>query len=449
MSDLTQFEWGDLDGIKGVRGHTISNNGDTALLQLDWLGGPNGRDYFVTYSVGTESWGVIEPSVAVQNNSVGGLAWFEASDDLSKIAFVTRDALTTDDLNRNADVYLLDPASGALDLVFNPATPAGPNVLGDLSGDGETVIVLSSERTNAGYRQAELFDLDADTRESLFKYLDPAGYAPGDTNIRDVRLSEDGRFVGVMIGDDRVLRIDRQDGSVFDLTGETGGYDGLAGDGFFLGFEMSGNGRYLLFTYDNSFGDREDGLVRVDTTTGALDYVYNADFLDAGLLGFSISDDGRYVAFVTSTPDLVAEDSLSDGSSRDPDLFVRDMGTGQIQLLAADDAQAGSGFSSMIPKISGDGTQILINTAGAAAFEGEFGEDIAAASVISGYGRWLPELAGVTRDGTAGNDNLTRNRQAPTRCAVSATTRSGVSTATTSSKAATARTRSTAAMATT
>jgi hypothetical protein len=70
--------------------------------------------------------------------------------------------------------------------------------------------------------------------------------------------------------------------------------------------------------------------------------------------GASISSDGRYVVFASTSPDLVANDS-----NNFTDLFVRDRQTGTTQRVSVSDSETEATDRSFSPSISADGRYVV------------------------------------------------------------------------------------------
>ena len=91
--------------------------------------------------------------------------------------------------------------------------------------------------------------------------------------------------------------------------------------------------------------------VTVDPETGAPVAVRGTWFC----LGF-MSDDGRYVAFVSEGANWVANDT-----NNRPDVFVRDMTTGSIRLVSVDPAGAQFDRIIQVCSLSGDGRYVAFS----------------------------------------------------------------------------------------
>ncbi|HMN98529.1 MAG TPA: PxKF domain-containing protein [Miltoncostaeaceae bacterium] len=161
---------------------------------------------------------------------------------------------------------------------------AGPSSIGDMSDDGRIVAF-----TNAGSAQGLHI---RDTATGLTELI--AGGTPS--------LSDDGRYVAYSSGADIFVR-DRQEGVTTRASIDSGG-DPVEGSEPMI----SGNGRYVVFT-TGSAGQGSQVVLR-DLQLGTTEQVSvqgNGDGLAPGGYAPSISDDGRYVAFVSGLRALLRD----------------------------------------------------------------------------------------------------------------------------------------------
>jgi Tol biopolymer transport system component len=197
---------------------------------------------------------------------------------------------------------------------------------------------------------------------------DPNGYS----NLPSI--SGDGRYVafesaasdlvpGDGNGAEDVFVRDLQAGTTIRASVDTAGGDP---DGWSELASISGNGRYVAFTSrapDLVPGDGNgtwDVFVRdiqAGTTTRASIDTAGGDPNDASY-PWSISADGRYVAFQSYASDLVPGDG--NGES---DVFVRDLQAGTTVRASVDTAGGDPDGQSSAPSISGDGRVIAFESA--------------------------------------------------------------------------------------
>jgi Tol biopolymer transport system component len=139
------------------------------------------------------------------------------------------------------------------------------------------------------------------------------------------------------------------------------------------GQAISSDGRYVVFSTsasnltsdDTDFS--EDVYVRdrvANTTTLVTRPVLNVPKGDGGAYGPTISDDGRFIAFLTNRDDLVAQGTEDEFSS---DVLVKDMQTGKIELVSRASGATGAPADSDSghPTISDDGRFVSFNSLGA------------------------------------------------------------------------------------
>lgn len=142
---------------------------------------------------------------------------------------------------------------------------------------------------------------------------------------------------------------------------------GAEADGDSMWPAMSGDGRYVVFTSDatnlvlNDTNDSADIFVRDLVGERTFRVSIGDDEGEAGgsSVGASVSEDGRYVAFTSYAPDLVAVDN-----NGVPDVFVRDRaGMRTWRVSVRSDGHASNGVSSD-PSISADGRLVAFVSTG-------------------------------------------------------------------------------------
>ena len=126
---------------------------------------------------------------------------------------------------------------------------------------------------------------------------------------------------------------------------------------------VSQHGRYVVFqSRDSQFAESDtNGLEDVflrDTTAGTTELVSGVEGEALSGSGATVSANGRYVAFLSSSPDLSSEDANGDKF----DVFVRDMEMGDITLVsrASDGTQRNRDSDAAV--ISADGTRVAFLT---------------------------------------------------------------------------------------
>ena len=247
---------------------------------------------------------------------------------------------------------------------------------------------------------------------------------PGNGVIGGSDISDDGRYVAFASTSDNLVPGDVN--AVTDIflrdtrTGTTrlvsGGVAGQpADDGAEFGAAISGNGRYVVFTsYASNLvsGDtnNERDIFVYDSRTGVTTRasVFAGDRQISGAsIGATISDDGRYVAFV-----VVAFTGTDDqgiplyGQAA----FVHDMRTGTTTRVSRQ-ADGGTNLSVFQTAISGNGKRVVFSGFGDWIGDGGIGTGIFVHDLSSGAtvranrpatGDALPDATnpGISRDGT-------------------------------------------------
>ncbi|UUY05013.1 hypothetical protein LRS13_05640 [Svornostia abyssi] len=183
--------------------------------------------------------------------------------------------------------------------------------------------------------------------------------APGLAQAERRDISGDGRFALVDPGDDRgptrLLVVDRRTGATHEAGRQSIADGGALADDRVLDPTISGDGRIVAFSSSAtnlSTSDRDDQRdVFVHDIAAGTTTVIGAGDGHAG--DPSLSADGRFVAFSSSSTNLVPEDR--DDS---PDIFVHDRQTGTTRLVSRSSAGTTGNGASERPSISGDGRTI-------------------------------------------------------------------------------------------
>ncbi|HMC07628.1 MAG TPA: hypothetical protein VKG89_09585, partial [Solirubrobacterales bacterium] len=195
--------------------------------------------------------------------------------------------------------------------------------------------------------------------------VDDAGNQ-GNADSSDSAVSDDGRFVayysaasnlvpGDTNGVDDIFVRDRLTGTTERVSVDAAGNQGN-GDSF--GPALSADGRFV------SFRSQASNLVPGDTNGASDDFVYDrqtgqierisVDSAGNEANGDSfetwMSDDGRYVAFLSFASNLVSGDT--NGVS---DIFVRDRQAGTTERVSVDSSGTEANGESFYPQISADG----------------------------------------------------------------------------------------------
>lgn len=375
----------------GIFLRTLNAN-DTELISChsnDCSGTPTGANAF-------------DPSVRVVPGVGGTLCSTANANGCVLVAFDTADASITNDAGGKSQIIVAVAPTSTTDTaapsgVFIASRPNGSGIaLGDgdsthpsLDSDGRAVAFISKagnltppDVLPANPQEAYLRRLDGSTTK-LVSRADGAGGAPANSNSRFVSLggdvsdlrtafeTDDATNFGAAIGTNVWVRDDAA--STTSLLNRAAGAGGAPGD-LGAGFPptMSADGSSVLFESGASnLGDGPAGFGRLHVRrldSGALAMVSRPDGTAAfaSLTGMSqagenaISDDGRYVAFQSTSSSLPGSPSASN-----PGIFVRDLLTGSTVLVSRASGAGGAmadGFSSDAT-ISGDGRYVAFTSA--------------------------------------------------------------------------------------
>ncbi len=189
---------------------------------------------------------------------------------------------------------------------------------------------------------------------------DRGGHAPSiSADGQRVAFVTQTKFEANAADGDQVYVRDLATGNVLPVSTPTGGAQDRGG----AAPVISGNGRFVVFItqtkFDPQASDGVDQIYRRDLQTGAVvpvtrpaQSISGGAVTDRGGHSPSISDDGRFVAFVTSTqfdPDAADADQI----------YVRDLDTGNILRVSTPANGINGGSTTDLggtdPRISGDG----------------------------------------------------------------------------------------------
>ncbi len=298
--------------------------------------------------------------------------------------------LEAGDLNQACDVFVRDRLLGTTRLVSrNPFAQAGagPSFSPAISGDGNWVVFFSDANDldpadASPYRDA--FLLERSTGLIQIASLTTAG-GPGDFNTGSsyavpggTGISRDGRFAVFtsFAGLDPIDQNGEQDIYVRDRVAGTTRLLSLDSTGQISLYEasqpaISGDGRFVVFYSGNPHfvpldTNGRDAFVR-NIATGATERVSVDSFgaqvtyvgpIQPELVGYpSISYDGRFVAFETSSQHLVP----GDNGTR-PDVFVHDRVAHVTQIISRGLAGIAGNLGSVRPSISSDGAFVAFQS---------------------------------------------------------------------------------------
>lgn len=334
------------------------------------------------------------------------------------VAFVSLASdLVAGDTNGLADIFVHDRTTGEIERV-SVASDGSQSNFGsrspDISGDGRYV-VFASEASNLVVNdtnsRADIFVHDRETGQTTRISVALNG-TQGDGISDDPAITPDGRYVTfesdsttLVAGDTNtttdVFVHDRYSGNVTrvsvdssgTLSNGTSSNPAISADGQIVAFSSFATN--LASTDTNGFPDIFVHYLQTGQTVHA-----SIDSGGGSANGFSdvpsLSADGRFVAFESTSSDLVAGDTNSQY-----DVFVRDLTLGQTMRITAGSTQGDDDSAS--PEISADGKLITFYSEATNLIVG----DTNAFADIFLYNRAKDTLTRIStaEDGTQGNQN--------------------------------------------
>jgi Tol biopolymer transport system component len=252
-----------------------------------------------------------------------------------------------------------------------PAAQPGDSSEPALAQNGRLVVFSSTAAylvANDDNASSDIFLRDMLTQTTTRLGIGLGGAEPNDDSVGPV-ISEDGRYVaflswasnlvaGIDDGHRHVYLLDRLSGQISledrNSDGTPASYNATPP------MAISPNGRFLAFAsfssdlVDDDTNGRQDIFVRnvQAGTTLRASLSGSGTQISSDAEQPAISDDGRFVAFVTSAPEL--------GGSGDSDVFLRDMQQ-HATILVSQAVGAGIGDSTR-PRMSADGRRIAFRT---------------------------------------------------------------------------------------
>ena len=271
--------------------------------------------------------------------------------------------------------------SEATNLIPGGNLPFGIFVHDRQSGTTEIVSVSSRGRQGEGLSSSP--DISADGRFVAFD-SDAENLARDRNNITDV------------------FRHDRETGETILVSVSS---EGQQGDSSSHAPAISGDGRFIVFHANSSLAPEDTNEttdvylrdVQAGTTT-LVSIGFDGSAGNSTSFIQDISSDGRFVAFVSSATNLIANDI----EDIDAGVYVRDLvnGTTELVSVGSDGTQANVGFFGT-PSISADGRYVAFSTATSLVPEDtrEFSLDIYLRDRVAG----TTELISVNSDEVPGN----------------------------------------------
>ena len=289
------------------------------------------------------------------------------------VVYETGHPVSSQDLNSNRDVVLLDRSSGEVILVSHTATDsqvAGNSTSEDpiISADGSTVVFRSRATDLVGGfvpsgSSNQYFAWDRITRTTrLVSHVAGNQASAGNGNVSDVEVSSDGAFVAF----------------------QSRATDHIVG--------TDSNGSSDIFRWSRATGDIElvSRIAGSPTTTG-----------NGQASHPSISADGRRISFSSFASDVAPTDTNGTG-----DIFLWDAMTGDVTLVSESTAGAGitANQNSFFSQISADGSTVVFTSLATDLVVGTdtpFSEDVFRWQATTGAVELMSHVAGDPT--TAGN----------------------------------------------
>lgn len=292
------------------------------------------------------------------------------------VAFDSRAGnLVPGDANNTSDVFVHDRLSGATDRVSLSSAGVegnGASTIPSISADGRHV-AFESEASNLvpgdtnGQKDIFVHDRQTGLTERVSVATDGT---QSDRQSHFARVTADGRYVAFSTGSSLLVPGDTNGvHDIFVRDRETGvterasvAPDGTEGDALSNVSAISGDGRYVAFDSSASNlvpGDAHDGadVFVKDRDTGAVERVSMATDGSQGNVGGadpSISADGRLVAFISASTNLVPGDTTPAA-----DIFVHDRATGRTRRVSVTSDGTQGNDISFQPMISADGRVVV------------------------------------------------------------------------------------------
>ncbi len=341
------------------------------------------RDIFVRdLQTGTTTLVSVNSAGTASGNGFSSMP--EISADGRFVAFRSNASdLVATDTNRTGDVFVRDLQTETTTLVSvnSAGTDSGNrfSLLCEISGDGRFVAfesVASDLVVTDTNGSRDVFVRDLQTETTTLVSVNSAGTDSGDSTSGNSVISGDGRFVAFHSNASNLVATDfngTADVFVRDLQTGTTALVSVNSAGTDSGNtpsstpKISGDGRFVAFlSYASDLvatdtNGTRDVFVR-DLQAGITTLVsVNSFGTDSGNCVSQdpvISDDGRFVAFLSDASDLVATDT-----NGFQDVFVRDLQTGTTTLVSVNSAGTDSGNTySVNPEISGDGRFVAFHS---------------------------------------------------------------------------------------
>lgn len=343
--------------------YVVFSSGATNLDPIDDTGGVFLRD---TLTGETEK---VSLSSVNQAGPGGGA---DMSADGRFIVFTSAGQLSPFDLNDFLDVYVRDLEQGTTELVsvFPGKVPGdGDSKNASISADGRFVVFESeadnlSPYDNNGLQDIYIRDLDSEAIEIVSVR---GNLLPANGSSFHPTVSDDGRFVAFSSQADNLVPFssldaaqcyvrDREEGETEMISVRTSSDAGNVTSGHSV---ISGNGRYVLFaTSANNLSPLNiNGVMQIFMRDRVAQTTQVVSLSDGGVPAngrcwpqMAISPDGRFIAFPSEA------DNLLGGSFNEfPQIYVRDLELGVIELVSVSLGGVAANDNSFWPALSDDG----------------------------------------------------------------------------------------------
>lgn len=288
------------------------------------------------------------------------------------------------DTNSATDIFIKDFQTGEIKRLSTSSTGQEGNgtsvsSANSLSADGRYV-VFHSDATNLvsgdTNSQTDIFRKDLLTDEIIRVSTSSSGSEASDGFSRSASISADGRYVVFQSAATNLVSADtngqydifRKDLLTGELMRASTSSSGLqASDGNSTGSSISADGRYVLFnsTSTDLVGGDTNGvadLFRRDMLTGEIIRVSTSssgvEATGGSTASGTLSSDGRYVVFTSSATNLISGDTNALA-----DIFRKDIQTGEtIRVSTSSTGIQTTGGASGISSMSNDGRYVVFSS---------------------------------------------------------------------------------------
>jgi Tol biopolymer transport system component len=287
------------------------------------------------------------------------------------VAFTSYARLNVADVDDRRDVYVLDRVNGRVSLESSSPDPNDEteNRHPNLSADGHVIVYerVFPSRSEIVRRDRVRGAATVITRgvqgENVAGFISTpdisqdARFVVFSSNATNLVAAADGHSDG-----EEVYLYNHPSGAIERLSVREGGRQ--ASPGFSVTPSVSADGRYVAFASTADLSGPTPAarrlpwyevfvLDRANKSTRLVSQGLKGEPANGGSWSPSLSADGRFVAFVSSARNLVADDRNNAW-----DVFVADLTTGQIELVSRTPAGSAANGRSVAPVIS-DGGQVV------------------------------------------------------------------------------------------